>query len=309
MVRLLVLAALLAVAPVAAVPATSPVVLLHHPFDQVDPFGVPFGSGDTFSSRYGAVAAQTGRFDFPVFVADGLGPIQQLPDPKRPFEGTLEAYAAAAQERAGHEAPVALALKASDDGGRATVMVRSHASGVVQDPQGQPIHLWLAVVEDAIHYQPPAPVSNGVTDHRFTVRSLVDEGAVPLTSWDRTFTLALPGGWAREHLSVAAWLQAGPVAGRFQPSEVVQVVSAPLDGVERLQSGKGVLLEGYSATWCAPCLYGDLALERLAIQSGAAQPLVPVGATYWKAPSQPVLILGLAVVAGGVGFVAARRRP
>ena len=190
-------AALLAIvafaAPAAALPASSPVVLIHHTLDQVDPFGVPFGSGDTFSARYADIAAQTGRFDFPVFVADGVVAIQQLPDPARPFEGTLQAYEAAVQQRSDAETPITLALTARLEGGQATAAIRAEArSGV--DAGTQSIRLYVAVVEDAIHYRPPAPVSNGVTEHRFTVRSLTDAGEVTLGAWNRTLRLPLGAG-------------------------------------------------------------------------------------------------------------------
>jgi hypothetical protein len=305
---LLVLAALLLAPGATALAATSPVILIHHPADRVDPFGVAVGLSDTFASRYLGLEAQTGRFDFPVFVADGVTAIQQLPNATKPFDGTLAAYRGALQERAAHDAPVQLALLARGDGDHATATVAATPRGTVQDPQGQPVHLWLAVTEDAIHYQPPAPVSNGVTDHRFTVRALLDAGPVPLAAWNRTLSIPLDGAWRHDQLTVAAWLQAGPVAGRFEPNEVLQAVSAPLDGVERVQDGRGVLLEAYSATWCAPCLYGDLALERLAIQSGVAQPLAGTGTTYWQPPAQPVLVAGAALAAGAVGAVLARRK-
>lgn len=301
------LALTLAAAPAVALPAAPVVPLIHHPLDQVDPFGVPFAGADTFSARYRAVAAQTGRFDFPLWLADGRDPIQQLPDPARPYEGTLEAYQAAVAARAGVMAPVSLALTATANDGNAEVELSATPRGDL-DLQGSTVRLFVAVTEDAIHFQPPPEISNGLTDHRFVVRRLLDAGPVNLTATDRTFTLPLDASWQRDRLAVAAWLQAGPTEGRFKPSEVLQAVSAPLDGIARVQEGRGVLLELYSATWCDPCLYGDLALEAIVVQAGAAEPLEPVRTRYWLAPDQPVLVLAASLAAAAAAFALARRR-
>ncbi|MEK6985946.1 MAG: hypothetical protein AABX89_06160 [Candidatus Thermoplasmatota archaeon] len=296
-----------AAAPATALPAASVVPLIHHPLDQVDPFGVSFGGADSFSARYRAVAAQTGRFDFPLFLADGRDPVQQLPDPARPYEGTLEAYQVALQARSGSMAPVSLAITATANGGNADVELKITPRGSVE-LQGSSLRLFVAITEDALHFQPPPEISNGLTDHRFVVRRLLDAGPVNLTATTRTLTLPLESSWQQDRVAVAAWLQAGPTEGRFKPSEVLQAISAPLDGVERVQEGRGVLLELYSATWCDPCLYGDLALEAIVVQAGAAEPLVPVRTSYWLAPDQPTLVLAASLAAGATAFALARRR-
>src|SRR5688572_21281582 len=56
------------------------VVVLHHPYDRTDPFGVPLGSGDTFSARYGHLRDASGNFPFPTLVADGVSVVYSLPD-------------------------------------------------------------------------------------------------------------------------------------------------------------------------------------------------------------------------------------
>ncbi len=287
--------------------ARNAIVLVHHALDQgVDPFWVAFGGGDTFSARYRNVQEQTGRFDYPVLVADGVTVVQQLPDPARPFEGTLAAYTAALTERRDHDAPIALQIAASFQSNAITVQVAARPDQPF-DTLGQGLHLFVAVVEDAIHYQPPAPVSNGVTDHRFTVRALLDAGSVPTMAWNRTVAVPL-GTWAHDQLSAVAFVQAGPVAGRFAAREILNAITSPVDGLHRGQTERAVLLEVYSATWCKECLYGDLAIERLAIQQGAAEPLEPASSGYWQAPAQPIVVYGGVVLSALSALLVLRRR-
>lgn len=290
------------------------VVLIHHPYDKVDPFGVPFGDGDTFSARHLAISTE-GRFDFPTFVADGVSPASALPDPAAPYAGTLANYTALFQERLRSAAPGTLVLRGDLQDGALSARVRFEPVAPLSDPQNpEALHMLVAVVEDFIHYEPDPRVSNGVTEHRFTVRALRDLGAVDLSSGspvERTEIFAVPSDWARDHLLVAAWLESGAAFGRFRPGEVLQAAWAKADGTEVRQVGKAVLLEVYSATWCDPCLYGDMAAEKLAVDYGSAAPAAKAaGPRYLKAPETPAAGAILAVVAG-LGLVAWqwRRRP
>lgn len=281
-------------------------VLLFHPVDadEVDPFGVPFEGGDPFSVRYQALTAQTGSFAFPVFVADGVGATQGLPNTTRPYQATLDAYEAAFLAR--HTtSPFALTLTARSAGGRATLDLRVDPLSSIQESQGQRLHLRVALAEDPVHYQPPAPVSNGVVDHRFTVRAYEDAGPVLLSSpTNRTVTIPLDPAWQTDHLLAAAWIQADGTPGRFAPTEVLQATHAALDGPAVRQADKGVLLEAYSATWCTECLYGDLAVEQMAIQHAGAHELKAAPATYLEAPSHPALAILAAIgVAAAIAWL------
>lgn len=294
---LLALPLLLVPVPAAAQPPSvqGATVLLFHPLDQVDPFGVRFADGDPFSVRYAAVAAQTGRFDYPVFVADGLDPIQALPDPGRPYQGTLEAYEAAVAARPA-VAPLTLTLSAQQSGPQAVLRVDVQPHAPIQQSQGQALRLRVALAEDPVRYRPPAPVSNGVVDHRFTVRAYHDLGPIPLeTPSNFTATIPLDAGWDAGRLLAAAWVQADGTPGRFAPTEVLQAAHTPLGGTVR-QEAKGVLVEVYSATWCTPCLYGDLAAEQVAIRHAGAHPLPEPASRYFEAPPQPLLALAAAAV-------------
>ncbi|HEX2066959.1 MAG TPA: hypothetical protein VHI93_09125 [Candidatus Thermoplasmatota archaeon] len=285
----------------AASEGTGATVLLFHPLDQVDPFGVPHEGGDPFSARY-AAAASAGRFDYPVFVADGVTVLQGLPNATRPYQGTLEAYEAAVAARRG-PASLTLTLEAARVGGQAVLTVAAEPASPLQPGQGQGLRLRVALAEDPVHYQPPAPVSNGVVDHRFTVRAYRDLGPIPLDGRSN-FTAAVPldPSWQAGRLLAAAWVQADGRPGRFAPTEVLQATHATLGGPAVRQAAKGVLVEVYSATWCTPCLYGDLAAEELAIRHAGAQELPKPTTRYFEAAPHPLLAV---VAAALVGLAAA----
>jgi hypothetical protein len=297
----LVAAAALLPGPAAAKesPGSGLTVLVFHPDDGVDPFGVPFAGSDAFADK--------GRFDFPFFVADGVLPIESIPDPSKPYASALAAYTAAVDSRSTEQAPVTMRLASVVAGGQAVVSV---ALDPVEPLAGESLHLWVAVAEDHVHYQPPPGLTNGVTDHRFTVRAVADLGVQDLSGpVNTTHTVALGDGWARDRLAVAAWLQQDAPSPRFDAREVVQAAHAPLAGAVA-QSSKGVLAEMLSATWCDPCLYGDKAMEGLAVARGAA---VAGGAEpssrYLDWSARDLLPVGAAALAGVLLVAAWRGRP
>jgi hypothetical protein len=282
-------------------------VLVFHPDDGVDPLGVPYQGSDPFSVRYGPLVADKGRFDFPFFVADGVLPIESIPDPGQPFASARAAYDQSVDERLQVNAPAAMTL-ASLVAGRQVV------ASVLVEPlmplAGEDLHLWIAVVEDHVEYQPPPGLTNGVTDHRFTVRAVRDLGAVDLGGpANLTATFPLDDAWQRSELSVAAWLQQGAPSPRFDAREVVQATHAPL-GQQQAQAVKGVLAEMLSATWCDPCLYGDMALEDVAVSRGVAKAgEAAPSARYVELAARDAVPIGLAVLGGVALAVLGRRLP
>lgn len=305
-------AALLALFALLLVPAAQAgpevTVLLHHPDDDVDVFGFPYSpAGDYFTTRYATLAVDKQRFDFPFFVADGVLPLEKLPDPDRPFESARVAYEEATTARLAEAAPVTLRLATTHAQGSAVVAVAIEPVGQLS---GEDLHLMLAVAEDPVHYLAPPALTNGIEDHRFTVRAVADLGVVDLAGpAELAHTFALEDGWAAERLIVAAWLQQGAPSPRFDAREVVQATHVPLGGSVE-QDTKGVLLEMLSATWCKPCLYGDLAIEAVAVAHGAAESLEPgaEGRRYFVAPPSPALALVAAVLAGtGIAWWGGRR--
>src|SRR5688500_2247797 len=96
-------------------PGPAVTVILFHPHpDDVDPFGFSWSAGvDPFDARYSGLVVDDGRFDYPYFVADGVLPIENIPDPARPFHSALDAYDETVTARREVEAPVTLRLQAT----------------------------------------------------------------------------------------------------------------------------------------------------------------------------------------------------
>ncbi len=287
-------------------------VLLYHPFpDAADPLGFPFpqnGSRDAFATRYSHFLESDAGFPYPYVVMDGLLPVAGLPDPQRPYASAYEAYEKAIRERAKAEAPATLEVASvlSDDA--LTVGIRV---APVAPLDRASLRLWAAVVEDHVFYKPPPALSNGVFGHRFTVRALADLGPVDVaegapSEWVRPFPL--DAGWSQGSLFIAVWLQQEPVEGRFESHEVVQSALHPVGGPATVQSGRGVLLEMYTATWCDTCLYGDQAASDLADLYGVPN-RAPAAASsgYWKAPVRPWLAASTSLASAGLAVLLVRR--
>lgn len=283
---------------------------MFHPHDLVDPLGFAFApdGSDGFDSRYGDMLAATGTYSYPVLVVDGLLPVQGIVDPERPYASTREAYAAAIAERSRLDAPVSLRLSSQVESGSLEVQLTVRPDEPIA---GERLRAWVAVLEDPVHYEPPTGLTNGVFDHRFTVRALEDLGPVDLAAGpgspvDVGASFTLPPTWQAPRLLVAAWLQQDASYGlRFAPREVVQATHAPA-GQAVEQTGKGVLVEALSATWCEPCLIGDTALESIAEEAGIAEPLRGESQGYLRSPRNPWLALA-AAAAGVLAAVAAWR--
>ncbi|MHB8632870.1 MAG: hypothetical protein ACYDBQ_02720 [Thermoplasmatota archaeon] len=306
-----VLILVLLVGPAAALPGPGVTVLVYHQYpDPADPLGVPFRDGvDAFTDRYASLPP-SGFFDFPYLVADGRLPVASIPNATAPFASTLSAYQAVFAERLQSEAPLGLTLATTvhDASVAVTLDVRPRS------PLGSGLHAWLSLVQDHLEYTPPPALSNGVTDHRFTVRDSADLGALNLANGSASHlqhAFLLAPGADLSQMYVAAWVQNG-AAGRFQPQEVVQATMHALTDPEpTVQDEKGVLIELLSAVWCKPCLFGDLAVARLAQEHGLPQ-LQAASApnlSYWRPPQAPWQAGAAALGAALVGWWATRRRP
>ncbi len=290
-------------------PGPDVVMLVHHPHpDDADILGVPFlkdcsRACDAFAARHGGQAAFRDGVDFPGFVADGQIVHEGLPPGG--FDATLQLYDDAVRERLAIETPVSITI------GTRVVEAEVRTSIWVGSEQdlGDGLVLWVAFVEDPVHYEPPPGLSNGVVDHPFTVRAVERIGAVEPTGEDRVdLVLPLDDDWDRARLRLAAWVEQDRGAlGTFAPGEVVQAASHPVlsSGLTR-QSERAVLVEAYSATWCDPCLIGDEALEELAELHGLATGRsLSDQRSYLQRPDMPPLLLAAIAAAGGVaiGFV------
>lgn len=310
-------ASLLAPAGPAQAPAAHPdaelVPLAYHPYpDASDPFGVPaFHRGgdsyDYFSVRYAEYDKDRNGFDFPSFLADGLNLLEGAPGGD--YAPTLEAYRNAYEARGRLEAPATLRVETNMADGVVHLRVDVTRLGPATSDV---LALKWALAEDDVYYRPPPALSNGVFVHRFTVRSLAP---VPYPSVrfagdaSQTFAadLRLDPLWNTHRSYVAVWLQSeNESSPRFERNEVVQAARHWLDAAgPTVQERKAVLVELYTATWCAACLFGDGALNELAKEHGL--PSSRYTEPRWRYLSEPAwvplglglgggLVLGVAVV-------------
>lgn len=286
-----------------AQPGPGVVLLVHHPDDGVDPLGFPFGGAqDAFLARHGHFEVFSDTIAYPGFVADGRVPYEGLPATEGDaLDETFALYDAVVTMRHGQEPAATLTVNAARAGDAWNVTVTIETSTDL----GDGVRLWTALVEDPVHYRPPTGLTNGVFDHPFTVRAVVEHGlAEPGT---RNLTLTPDPAWSEPNLRLAVWVQQTAQDGRFDAREVVQATMHDLTSdTPTRQESRGVLIEGYSATWCEPCLVGDLALEHLAEKHGLSPARAEdEGPTYFHAP--PVWVLLLA--AGAFALFAAVRWP
>ncbi len=275
------------------------VMLVHHPYpDDADILGVPFGEDcsracDAFVVRHGSNPTFRDGIDFPGFIADGRIAAEALPPGG--FDATLALYDDAVKQRLATETPVILTIgtRVVDDVARTSIWAEA-----TQDV-GAGLVLWIAVVEDPVHYEPPPGLSNGVTEHPFTVRSVQRIGAIDLTGTEPVgLSIPLDEAWDQDNTRIAAWIEQDRTAlGTFEPGEVVQAVSHRVQssGLTR-QTDRAVLIEAYSASWCDPCLIGDAALEALAEAHG-----LPTGRTP---PAEPSYLQDAAIPSWALGALA-----
>lgn len=278
-------------------------VLVHHPNDGVDALGFPYrGEVDAFLVRHGSEPLFSDTVAFPGFVADGVFHLEGLAEGGDALEATVALYDEAVLARLARETPVSLRVATNGGGAHWNASV---AVGTSTDLTGADLRLWTALVEDPVHHRPPSGLTNGVFDHPFTVRSVQEHGAVspvPGAPEVRAVPFTL-GDWDPERVLLVAWVeQGGEESPRFDAGEVVQATSHPLASpVATVQVERGVLVEAYSATWCEPCLVGDLAVEEVATRHGlqphreATEP----GLLYYRPPAWGALV---AAIAAGIAL-------
>ncbi len=308
---------LLLVAPVAAqVPQPGPevVVLVYHPYpDDADILGFPYGPDcsracDAFVMRHGGTSLFADGIAFPGFAADGVIFKEGLGEGQA-FQATLDMYEGAVRERLGADTPLALsvATRVLDTSVRASVWLDTQSS------IAGGLHMWAALVEDPVHYRPPAALSNGVYEHPFTVRAVRDLGTVAVSPGAQEridMDLPIDEAWDVEKLRLAVWVEQDRGAlGTFRPGETIQAVSHKLSavGVTR-QEDRAVLIEAYSASWCDPCLIGDEALEEVAQMHGlpTGRSLSDASSSYLRDGPIPMTFLLVAGLLGAALFAFAR---
>ncbi len=262
-------------------------VLVHHPYpDASDPFGFEYlaTGNDPYWHRYQHLDTdEVPGFDFPHTVFDGIVPIEGIPEGEGPYVSTRDAYQAAFAQRSRLDAPIELSVGLF--GGDANAWNVAWFADVQADLSGEDLHVWVAVVEDPVHYEPPPALSNGVFVHPFVVRGITQAGL--LDGAPQNVAVQRPSGNGpevdSEHLRAVVWVQQGASDGlRFDAHEVVQAaMEVPGEG-QTLATEKVVLMEMYSATWCDTCLFGDRVAEELAVEHGVQRDLEEASAGYLR---------------------------
>lgn len=291
------------------------VVLIHHPYpDAADPMGFPYNASGFngtgyYQQKYAGFDPENDGFSYPHLTVDGFLPVEGLPDPKVPYQATYDAYEAALSQRLGEDPAAILEIRTQSADDQVLVAAQVLPAGPLP---GENLEAWMALVEDNVHYVAPPAVSNGVTNHRFTVRALTNLGALDLgkgAAAQLTTAFTLEPQWRRDQLKVAFWVQQGASYGtRFDANEVAQATIHPLqDDVVTRQTVKAVLMEGLSATWCQTCLYGDKVLEDLAQQHGYAAAANGESYSYWRPPTHWGVAMATLVGAAALSLPTLRR--
>lgn len=242
-------------------------MLVYHPLPdhQGDPWGVP--AMNVNGTTVDWMAGFYGAFDFPTAVFDGRDMIEGLPtiEGAGAFQDTYEAYREAFESRLSLQAPVSIRLDATIEDDALAVDATIRPVGIL-DEDG--LMLRFMLFEDDVGFAG----GNGIVNHRFVVRAISPGHHVDLSSGEFQLSGRLPLApyIKQENLGVVAVVQnLDEDSAVFGHKEVVQSASwtSRQDGPTN-QVVRGVLLELYSATWCASCVYGDSAGDALADEFG-----------------------------------------
>lgn len=282
-------------------------VLEYHPYPDPkgDPFGIPSTEGnesvDWLTAHYSA-------YWFPTAVFDGVTTLEQTPQGEGggPFLETYAIYHRAYSDRVLQDTPLTIRLEAH----RAPQAVEADVNVTAASPLAEGGLVLRAVLfEDDVTYDG----GNGVVNHRFVVRDgprSEPTGPIDGSGVSGQFVFPVQESWEPGRLGIVAWVQNEDEDSlRFKDHEVLQVAqwSARQTG-PTVQANKAVLLELYSATWCAACPPGDAAADELANTLGLSSTLVTERSFAYLRPGA-AWILPAALAVGLVASAAIRPRP
>ncbi|MFA5862688.1 MAG: hypothetical protein WDA16_13440 [Candidatus Thermoplasmatota archaeon] len=289
---------------VSAGSAVDLVPISYHPYpDSADPLGVPVvTSGNRswgyFETYYGFYDTDRNGFDFPSLVADGVKFVEGAPGGD--YDPTLSAYRRSFDGRHALESPFTITVRSMVRDARVEFDVAVNATGTM-DETGLALKWVLA--EDDVYFRPPPALSNGVFIHRFTARALSPRAPAILdfsSSPNATYhgSVGLHPSWNVDKLYLAVWVQnEAETSARFGFAEVPQAaMHFVTDANATTQDRKAVLIEMFTATWCAACLFGDSALHTLATERGfASTAYVQSSWTYVREPEVARVVGGAAL--------------
>lgn len=282
-------------------------IVAWHPFPDLDaqagrggdPFGIPAEPGaarDRMGAYYGAEWFPTVRFDG---VRESSYAKDASLDDARGFERTYREHVTA---RLAEDSPLVLTL-ASD--GRDPVRVTLRIVPKV-DVDSARLAVRVALVEDGIAFSG----GNGVDAHDHVARHAFAPSIVgPLAAgepvelaWNVTRpdpARAYPDARWGEELDVVAFVQNEDASATgWLEGEVLQSATFRAGQAgPTVQASKSVLVEMYTATWCASCLYGDAALAAIARDFTVAS--ADAEATrYWRPAGATELVVGACLTVG-----------
>lgn len=285
------------------------VVLVHHPYPDLkgDPWGIPYTegnrTGDWLALRYGA-------YWFPTAVVDGVTKLERTPQGEGagPNLETYANYKRAYADRVTRDTPFVVRIEPGPaDAHQLRVNVTVQSDAPIPAPE---LYLRIALFEDDVYLDG----GNGVTNHRFVVRTPTNSTLLP-PNFDRVAVqTAFPhnASWNPNRLGIVAYLQnEQDDSARLAFHEVLQAaVWRPAQEGPTVQADKAVLLELYSATWCAACVFGDNAVDELANEFGLpSSTLSDRRFTYLSLPTAANVALALvggALIAAGLRSTSSR---
>ena len=271
-------------------------VLVYHPTpdSQGDTWGVAWGTGAQEGRDY--MAAHYGASLFPTTVVDGV----IFSEGATSFLPTYNAYEAFVRDRFDEDTPLTLRVTGALAGPMALVDVNVTARAAVESTD---LRLRIALFEDDVGFDG----GNGVGNHRFVVRDILNETPVawhvPSGTFEHTAGVPVNESWSLARVGFVVWITNADASSRtFEQDEVVQSATYQFSQVgPTVQTTRGVLLETYSATWCPTCVYGDAAVDELANQYGVASTrLLDRAYEYWRPFDAAALVA--AGVAGTAAF-------
>lgn len=230
-------------------PASKFTLLEYHPYpDNEDPFGTSKTS-NRMSNYYGANSFPTTKFDGIIDESGG-------------YDGIYDKYKNHIESGLQNESKIEIQIdgEINEDSGEVNTIISTNENLLKSTLIAR-----LMVYEDHIYFEG----SNGVTDHRFVVREVLEEKEIILNQSNveinRVFQVS--DDWNISRMGVIVFVQSEgekTLDSTIAIKEVLQSAAFNFTNSEpTIQSSKAVLAEMYTATWCPPCAYADDAFDRL----------------------------------------------
>ena len=283
-------------------------VVLHHPLpdEKGDPWGIP--AANLNGTDVDWLAGYYGSYYFPTAVFDGLMVVESVPQEEGAgaYNETYEGYRRIMEVRRGVDPPLRIHLEVT---GASTLEVAATFLPAASFAE-QGLVPRFVLYEDDVSFNG----GNGIFNHRFVVRAMTSLDALDFSGGEAiraTTTFLTDGLGDPARAGIVVYVQnTREDSAFFKFKEILQSATwrSGQTGPTH-QASKAVLLEMYSATWCAACVYGDAAADNLANQFGVVSARIDAGAFAYLRPG-PAWLMALGVVAAvAAGWAAGPRHP